>query len=105
MKRYFAGERVAFADPVDLTGTSDFSQRVYTELRRVKWGETVTYGELAARAGAPAAARAIGRIMANNPAPLIIPCHRVVRSDGALGGFSAPGGVDFKKKMLALEGR
>lgn len=88
-----------------MRGAGDFARRIYTELRRVKWGETVTYGELAARAGEPSAARAVGMVMAKNPVPLIVPCHRVVRSDGGIGGFSAPGGADFKKKMLALEGR
>ncbi|MBI4827392.1 MAG: methylated-DNA--[protein]-cysteine S-methyltransferase [Nitrospinae bacterium] len=103
VKRYFAGERVEFDDPVDMRGAGEFARRIYTELRRVKWGEMVTYGGLAARVGNPSAARAVGMVMAKNPVPLIVPCHRVARSDGGLGGFSAPGGVDFKKTMLALE--
>jgi len=70
----------------------------------VEWGTTVTYKDIASSIGRPGSARAIGLIMSKNPIPLIIPCHRVIRSDGGLGGFSGQGGVEMKKKMLALEG-
>jgi O-6-methylguanine DNA methyltransferase len=76
---------------------------VYRALRGVKRGRTVTYGELAARAGG--GPRAVGGALAANPVPLIVPCHRVVRADGGCGGFSAPGGVALKRRMLELERR
>lgn len=73
-------------------------------LRKVEWGRTVTYKDIASSMGRPGSARAIGMVMSKNPIPLIIPCHRVIRSGGGLGGFSGPGGVDMKKRMLRLEG-
>lgn len=103
--RYFDGERVDF-DSVNVTlpGFTAFGRNVLERLRMVKWGSFVTYKELAAMAGRPGASRAIGMIMSKNPIPLIIPCHRVIRADGGLGGFSGPGGVALKKTMLRLEG-
>ena len=74
-----------------------------TELRNVPYGQTLSYAELAAKAGSPKAARAVGSVMAQNRVPLIIPCHRVVGSGGHLGGFSAPRGIAFKKQLLELE--
>jgi len=103
IERYFMGEPVDFPDAVSLGRCSIFSRKVYTILRSVKWGKTVTYRQLARMAGRPGAARVVGNIMAKNPIPLVIPCHRVVRSDGKLGGFSVPGGVALKQKMLDLE--
>ncbi len=90
--------------PVDLTGSSDFSRRVLRELRKVKVGNVVTYGELAARAGRPGAARAVGRIMGANPVPIIVPCHRCLGADGSLTGFSAEGGTALKARLLFIEG-
>ena len=72
-------------------------------MRSVGWGETMTYGELAQRAGSPGAARAVGQALSQNPIAVIIPCHRVLASDGGLGGFSAHGGVRAKGHLLALE--
>ena len=106
-KRYFAGERIDFTPiDLDLSGVDPFRRAIYEALRRVGFGETVTYGELAKRAGAsePQAARDVGVAMARNPVPLIIPCHRVLAAGGKLGGFSAPGSVETKQHMLALEG-
>jgi methylated-DNA-[protein]-cysteine S-methyltransferase len=104
--RYFAGEAVDFSDVrLDLAGQDPFFARVYAALRDVGWGRTTTYGTLARALGAgPEAARAVGQAMANNPVPLIIPCHRVLAAGGKVGGFSAPGGADSKIRMLALEG-
>lgn len=106
MKRYFAGEPVAFDDlPVDLGEQEPFFARVYDVVRMLRWGETTTYGAVARALGAgPEAARDVGQAMASNPVPLIIPCHRVTKAGGAVGGFSAPGGSLAKARMLALEG-
>jgi methylated-DNA-[protein]-cysteine S-methyltransferase len=81
-----------------------FHRRVYEEARRVGSGETVTYGELAGRAGSPGASRAVGQAMAKNPFPLIVPCHRVLAAGSRIGGFSAGGGLTTKVRLLALEG-
>jgi methylated-DNA-[protein]-cysteine S-methyltransferase len=90
--------------PLDLSGLGPFCRRVYELARAIPMGETVTYGELAARAGEPAAARAVGQAMARNPFPLIVPCHRVVAAHGGAGGFSAAGGVATKFRLLRIEG-
>ncbi len=105
MIRHLAGKPDPLQDvAVDLSGTPDFQRRVYRILRRVPPGKTVTYGGLARKAGRPGAARAVGRAMALNPVPLLVPCHRVLTSGGNLGGFSAPGGVTLKAKILFAEG-
>lgn len=101
---YFEGVRVDFSRvPVALDGLSAFSQKILTVCRDIKIGHTVTYSELAKKSGRPTASRAVGSVMARNPLPLIIPCHRVIRTDGKMGGFTAPGGISLKKKMLELE--
>jgi methylated-DNA-[protein]-cysteine S-methyltransferase len=104
-ERYFAGERIDFTGiGLDLSGVDPFRRTIYGTLRAVSWGETVTYGELAKRAGSPGTAQDVGVAMARNPVPLIIPCHRVLAAGGKLGGFSAPGRTETKQRMLALEG-
>jgi methylated-DNA-[protein]-cysteine S-methyltransferase len=105
-RRYFAGEKIDFAQvAVDLDGQDEFFKRIYAATRRLDWGETTTYGTLAKELGAgPEAARDVGQAMAKNPVPLIIPCHRVLAAGGKVGGFSAPGGSTAKLRMLALEG-
>ena len=90
--------------PVDLSRAPAFARRVYLALRQVDPGKVVTYGELARRAGSPGAARAVGRAMAANPLPLLVPCHRVVAANGGLGGFSASGGPALKARLLSIEG-
>ena len=103
LRAYFAGEPVCFDDvDLDLEGLSPFGRDVATALRRVPRGETVTYGELAALAGRPGAARAAGTFCANNHLPVFVPCHRVV----AAGGIGSYGelGVAYKQRLLALEG-
>jgi methylated-DNA-[protein]-cysteine S-methyltransferase len=93
-----------FADvKIDLEQATPFRKRVLRLAQRIGYGRTLTYGDLAARAGNRSAARAIGAVMASNPIPLIIPCHRVVGSGGTLGGFSAPQGVGLKKRLLEME--
>ena len=106
-ERYFGGERIDFTPvELDLGHVEPFRRAIYDALRRVRFGDTVTYGELAKRAGAnaPTAAQDVGIAMARNPVPLIIPCHRVLAAGGKLGGFSAPGRTETKQRMLALEG-
>lgn len=106
MRRWLAGEPAATAGvPVDLGGVPPFASRVYEVLRAVPAGSTLSYGELAARAGSPRAARAVGRAMATNPLAPFVPCHRVLGAGGALTGFSAPGGTALKARLLAGEAR
>src|SRR5690606_32768312 len=99
------GRRVRFDDlPLDYGGASEFQRAVYEALKSTAPGETLSYGELAARAGRPGAARAVGRAMATNPLPIVVPCHRVLGAGGAIGGFSSPGGTATKAQLLAREG-
>ncbi|NIA07647.1 MAG: methylated-DNA--[protein]-cysteine S-methyltransferase [Actinobacteria bacterium] len=100
---YLAGKRVRFNGKLDLSCQSPFAQKVLRELAKVRNGETITYGELAKRAGSAKAARAVGSILANNPLPIIIPCHRVLSSGGSLGGYSGLGGLELKRRLLRLE--
>jgi methylated-DNA-[protein]-cysteine S-methyltransferase len=102
IREYLAGRRRAFTVPVDLSGLPPFHEKVLRALCRVPYGRTVTYGQLAARVARPRAARAVGQVMARNPVPLVVPCHRVVATGGGLGGFG--GGLDLKRRLLAIEG-
>ena len=103
---YFNGYYVDFNDaatgPILFIG-SDFRKKILKTCKTVKFGQTMSYGHLAERAGFSRAARAVGSVLAGNRLPLIIPCHRVIRSDSKAGQFSAAGGVKMKKKMLELE--
>jgi methylated-DNA-[protein]-cysteine S-methyltransferase len=104
IKAYFDGSYVDFEDArLVLDGLTEFSRNVLTECRKVKYSQTISYSDLAKLAGRPKASRAIGNILAKNPLPLIIPCHRIIRAGRKIGGFSAPGGVGLKEKMLKLE--
>ena len=94
---------LSFID-VDLDQTGEFEQLVYAAARAIPPGETVTYGELAARIGVPRGARAVGRALGRNPCPIIVPCHRILAGDGKSGGFSAPGGAETKLRILDIEG-
>jgi methylated-DNA-[protein]-cysteine S-methyltransferase len=100
--RYFEGETVVFDEPLDASLGTDFQRKVWAITRAIPRGQTRTYGEIAREAGSPGAARAVGQAMARNPWPIVVPCHRVVGSDGSLTGFG--GGVAMKRQMLALEG-
>lgn len=105
LARYAAGEDVDFsAVPLDFGGIASFEALVYRALRRVARGRTVTYGELAELAGSGGAAQAVGTAMARNPWPVVVPCHRVLAAGNRPGGFSAPGGLKTKTKLLAMEG-
>ncbi|MDW4907948.1 methylated-DNA--[protein]-cysteine S-methyltransferase [Streptomyces sp. ADMS] len=100
---YFAGERHDFELPLDWSLISGFHRQVLRELASgVPYGAVVGYGDLAGRVGQPGAAQAVGAAMGANPLPVVVPCHRVVESDGGLGGFG--GGLETKRKLLALEG-
>lgn len=99
---YLEGRRTAFDLPLDVRGTP-FEQRVYAELARIPYGETRTYAEVARRIGRPGAVRAVGNANAANPISLVLPCHRVVREGGRLGGYG--GGIDLKAQLLAMEKR
>lgn len=102
-ERYWRGEPFAFGGVrVDLFSRTDFDCTVLRTLQKLR-APSLTYGELAAKAGSPAAARAVGRAMATNDLPLVIPCHRVIRADGGLGNYSAPGGVKLKARLLRFE--
>jgi methylated-DNA-[protein]-cysteine S-methyltransferase len=100
LAEYFAGQRTEFTVPVRPSGTP-FQKRVWAALTGIPFGVTISYGELARRVGQPTAARAVGGANGRNSIPIVIPCHRVVRSEGALGGFSY--GLDLKERLLALE--
>ncbi len=97
-------DRAPYRGPVDLTRVPPFERTVLQALRRIPAGQVRTYGEIARSLGKPTAARAVGTACARNPLPLLIPCHRVVRSDGKLGGYSMRGGVTLKRQLLEAEG-
>jgi len=101
LDRYFNGTLHQFDLPLDWRLSQGFRAEVLHELAAVPYGETVTYAELAARAGRPAAVRAAGSAMATNPLPIVVPCHRVLRTGGAVGSYR--GGVAMKQQLLALE--
>jgi methylated-DNA-[protein]-cysteine S-methyltransferase len=102
LEQYFAGERTEFALDIELEGTS-FERRVWEAVRAIPYGETSSYAEIARRVGRPNASRAVGRANGRNPIAVIVPCHRVVGSDGSLTGYA--GGVEMKRALLALERR
>jgi methylated-DNA-[protein]-cysteine S-methyltransferase len=105
LQSYAAGNDECFDDvAVDLTHLSAFQNRVVRACRNIDRGRVRSYGDLAAAAGAPGAARAVGNVMAQNRYPIIVPCHRVVGSAGSLGGFSARDGINMKRRMLEMEG-
>jgi len=102
LANYFSGQLVDFnALPLDLQGTP-FQQKVWRELRRLPRGRTVSYKELAQRAGSPRGFRAVGQANGRNPVPIIVPCHRVIAADGSLGGYSS--GLERKRWLLKHEG-
>ncbi|HVV10813.1 methylated-DNA--[protein]-cysteine S-methyltransferase [Amycolatopsis sp.] len=99
------GERLDLTDiELDLEGMPEFHRKVYEVARAIPPGKTLTYGEVAARIGMPGSAQAVGQALGHNPIPIIVPCHRVLAAGGKMGGFSAPGGVDTKRRILVIEG-
>lgn len=103
VQRYFRGEADSLRDiPVDLSDSTAFERRVYEATRRIPFGKVATYGQIAKAIGKPKAPRAVGQALGKNPIAIVIPCHRVVASDGSLGGFT--GGLSWKRKLLRHEG-
>jgi len=102
LREYFNGERTTFDLDLSLEGTP-FQQKVWAALREIPYGETISYGDLAARLGRPGAARAVGNANGRNPVAIIVPCHRVIAAGGGLGGYSA--GLERKRFLLDLEAR
>ena len=100
---YFEGKPARFNTPLVLDSLSPFARKVLDACGKIPAGKTISYSQLAGMIGKPRASRAVGSALARNPIPLIIPCHRVIHSDGSLGNFSAFGGTATKKKLLALE--
>lgn len=104
LQKYYSGQPVAFDVDLSTDGISPFFLRVYDELRRVGFGELLTYGELARRAGSPGAGRSVGLALRMNPFGPVVPSHRVIASDGSLGGFASCDGLENKRRLLELEG-
>ena len=101
LKAYFSGHRITFPDKLDLSRATHFQREVWEKTRLIPYGETRSYTWVAEQIKKPRAVRAVGQALGKNPLPIIIPCHRVVASDGKLGGFS--GGVEMKRHLLSLE--
>jgi len=101
LDEYFAGRRHTFELPLDLQLSHGFRRNVLVHLRGIAYGQTASYAAVAAAAGSPAAVRAVGSACATNPLPIVVPCHRVVRSDGTIGQYV--GGTEIKRALLALE--
>jgi len=97
-----SGKASRFDEKLDLATGTPFQKKVWNTIAKIPWGETISYAELAKRVGKPSAFRAVANACGANPIPIIIPCHRVIASDGTIGGFS--GGLKIKRKLLALEG-
>ena len=102
LDRYFKGEKVEFRAEIDISGLRPFTQKVLKELMNIPYGELRSYGWIGKRLGYPGASRAVGQAVGRNPVPIIIPCHRVIRQDGTIGGFSS--GIHIKKMLLSMEG-
>lgn len=102
LAEYFSRAREVFSLRVDLDATTDFTRRVLEATAGIPYGETRTYGEIARAIGMPGATQAVGNALGANPVPIVIPCHRVVRSDGSMGWFT--GGPHIKRALLDLEG-
>ena len=101
IRAYFSGLKVIFPDKLDLTGYTNFQHKVWETTRLIPYGETRSYAWVAKQIEKPGAARAVGQALGRNPLPIIIPCHRVLGSNGSLTGFG--GGVDMKRNLLSLE--
>lgn len=101
LTQYFEGSKSTFTQKVRFLSGTDFEKQVWNTLREIPFGETRSYKWMAEKIGRPAATRAVGRALSKNPIPIVIPCHRVIESDGSVGGFSS--GVETKRRLLDLE--
>jgi methylated-DNA-[protein]-cysteine S-methyltransferase len=104
LDEYLRGRRTAFSVPVDLRHVTSFQRSVLEAAQSVPRGQVATYGDIGRSIGKPGAARAVGQALGSNPVPIVVPCHRVLASDGSLGGYSGRGGLRTKRRLLALEG-
>ncbi|MCK4427958.1 MAG: methylated-DNA--[protein]-cysteine S-methyltransferase [candidate division Zixibacteria bacterium] len=102
LRAYFSGREVQFKEKFDLKGGTNFQEKVWRAMQRIPFGQTRSYGWLAKQVGGKNKARAVGMACGSNPIPILIPCHRVIREDGELGGYG--GGLGMKKKLLKIEG-
>ena len=103
IREYLEGKRCKFSGEIAWESLPPFQRAVLQFVAQIPYGKTMTYGEVAARIGKPRAARAVGRALATNPMPIVIPCHRVLAANGGLGGYSGAGGIATKRRLLALE--
>jgi methylated-DNA-[protein]-cysteine S-methyltransferase len=101
LKEYFENGREDFTQKIDFAKGTEFDRNVWLALKEVPYGETRTYKWLAEKVGKPAASRAVGQALSRNPLPILLPCHRIIESDGSIGGYSA--GVDIKRRLLEIE--
>ena len=101
LRLYAQGRLKTFSVPVDLSRVTDFTRRVLQKTKKIPYGRTLSYKQIASALGSPDASRAVGNSLGKNPVPIIIPCHRVIKTDGSTGGYSS--GVATKKKLLAIE--
>ena len=98
---YFSGKKVKFNEKLDLSGGTPFEQKVWKKMLKVPYGKTISYRKLAAMAGSAKKARAVGNACGKNPVSIVVPCHRIIKSDGGLGGYG--GGIELKKRLLKIE--
>ena len=101
---YYAGKQISLDIPLDWSGATNFSKAVWQATQSIPWGEVRTYRWVSLSLQKPRSFRAVGGALGRNPFPIVVPCHRVIRTDGTLGGFSAPTGIRLKKRMLEMEG-
>ena len=101
LQAYFSGKKVKYYCPLDLSGYGKFDLAVWQAAKAIPYGKTKSYEWIAKRIGKPRSARAVGNALGRNPVPIIIPCHRIIKKDGSLGGFG--GGIAWKKRLLELE--
>ncbi|KAF0118562.1 MAG: methylated-DNA-protein-cysteine S-methyltransferase [bacterium] len=104
IKRYLAGERMDFEFSLNLSGYTEFQRGVWETTMSISYGEIRTYSWVSKKLGIPKSSRAVGTALAKNPLPIVVPCHRVVRGNGSMGGYSAEGGIEIKAKLLKMEG-
>lgn len=104
LKAYFSGSLKTFTLPIDWQRFTSFQEQVLRQTIAIPYGQVTSYAQIAREIGKPRAARAVGQVEAHNPLPIVIPCHRVIGSDGTLHGYGAPGGLETKARLLQLEG-